>query len=749
MVEWLIDSGANPNLLSTKVYREIPDDIRPPLKPVETRLMAANGDNIATHGQTRIDLHLNGATFSVLVIVADIGDTAGILGMRFLREASCTMEFDTGVLSSGGQAWQLVGPREDECFRVRLVQEVRLPPGHGLAVLGAVQSSRRLPICWEGIMEGDESLTEQANVSVSRSLVSIDGAVQGQTRFTLTNWSEDEVVLPAGTTVATVQPGKVVVPAQGQVNTVHEMEPCTELPEHLETLAADAAERLNKEEAQSVLRLLVKYQHIFAAPGGKLGTTDLVTHTIDTGSTRPIKTPYRPPGFARREIIDENLDKMLEHDVIEPSSSPWSSPVVLVKKKDGTTRFCVDLRRLNEVTRKDAYPLPNINDCLGSLSGAEWFCTLDLASGYWQVKMDDADKEKTAFSTHRGLYQFRKMPFGLTNAPATFMRLMELVLRGLEWEQCLVYLDDVVAFGKTFDACLMHLENVFQRFSQAGLTLKPSKCQLFQREVAFLGHRISGEGVSCDPEKLAAVREWPRPCNVSDVRSFLGLANYYKRFVPQFSEVAGPLTSLTEKNTPFIWREECEESFHCLKSALTEAPVLAYPSTDPADKFILDTDASNFGIGSVLSQIQNGTERVIAYGSKALSKSQRNYCTTYRELLALVEFIPHFKHFLMGRSFVVRTDHSSLRWLMRFKDAEGLVGRWLAKLSNYDFTVEHRAGSNHGNADALSRVPAARRRRRCGRPECTDCVGCEVLCHDTFRFRHWHSISSSLYVATR
>ena len=394
-----------------------------------------------------------------------------------------------------------------------------------------------------------------------------------------------------------------------------------------------------------------------------------------------------------------------------------------MRKKDGSTRFCVDLWCLNEVTKKDAYPLPNISDCLGSLAGARWFCTLDLASGYWQVNMADQDKEKTAFATHKGLFQFRKMPFGLTNAPATFMRLTSLVLGSLEWERCLVYLDDVIVFGDSFETCISNLEEVLRRAEEAGLKLKPSKCSLFQKEVNFLGHVVGGEGIKCDPDKVAAVQEWPTPTNVAEVRSFLGLANYYKRFVKDFSHIALPLTTLTQKDVQFHWDEKCSKSFQDLKDCLTTAPMLAYPSREPTDIFILDTVANNAGIGAVLSQLQGGEERVIAYASKGLSKSQRNYCTTYRELLAIVEFVPHFKQFLLGQSFQIRTDHSSLHWLHRFKDAEGLVGRWLATLANYSYTISYRAGELHGNADAMSRHPFTKRRRRCGRPECNECTG--------------------------
>jgi hypothetical protein len=223
-----------------------------------------------------------------------------------------------------------------------------------------------------------------------------------------------------------------------------------QVPEHLQAMATDATSSLSPEGAQHVVALLLEYGDVFTGPDGSLGRTDMVEHHIVTGDARPIKVPYRPPGFAKKQIVEQILDEMLEKGVVEPSGSPWSSPVVLTKKKDGSPRFCVDYRGLNDVTTKDAYPMPNITDCIDSLCGARWFCTLDLACGYWQVGVAECDREKTAFSTHKGLYQYRTMPFGLTNAPATFERLMEMVLRGLHWEQCLVYLDD--AYRMCFSA---------------------------------------------------------------------------------------------------------------------------------------------------------------------------------------------------------------------------------------------------------------------------------------------------------
>ena len=307
------------------------------------------------------------------------------------------------------------------------------------------------------------------------------------------------------------------------------------------------------------------------------------------------------------------------------------------------------------------------------------------------------------------------MPFGLTNAPATFQRLMDTVLKGLQWQRCLVYLDDIIVFGKDFGETLANLTMVMERLKAAGLKLKASKCQWFKRSVKYLGHVVSARGIECDPDKIQAVKDWPVPRSVTQVRQFLGFAAYYRKFISHFSETAQPLTNLTKKSVRFYWDEECQYAFETLKQLLVTAPVLAYP-TDEGD-YVLDTDASNYAMGAVLSQVQNGEERVIAYASQTLSHKQQNYCTTKKELLAVVTFVEHFRYYLYGRPFTIRTDHASLRWLRNFKTADGMLARWLTKLERYNYTFVHRKGSQHTNADALSRIPT----RKCPRVDCTQC----------------------------
>ncbi|GFT98288.1 retrovirus-related Pol polyprotein from transposon 17.6 [Trichonephila clavipes] len=472
---------------------------------------------------------------------------------------------------------------------------------------------------------------------------------------------------------------------------------------------------LSPEQKSSAERLFQEFEDVFSRNSSDIGHTTVTQHRIDTADHPPIKQHPRRLPFAKQEEVGTLLREMQENDIIEPSSSPWASPIVLVRKKEGSTRFCVDYRKLNDVTKKDSYPLPRIDDTLDTLSGHKWFSTLDLKSGYWQVEIHPEDREKTAFTSGQGLWQFKVMPFGLCNAPATFEPLMETVLKGLTFEACLIYLDDVIRGGRTFEEHLQNIWKVLSKLSDANLKLNRSKCKFFQKEVNYLGHIISAEGVRTDPEKVSAVKNWKRPENLRELRSFLGLCTYYRKFVKGFSNIARPLHKLTESKQKFQWTKECEDSFLQLKEALTSSPILIYPQPDKP--FILDTDASNESVGAVLSQEIDGQERVVAYWSKCLSKPKRNYCVTRKELLAIVKAIEHFHHYLYGQKFLLRTDHASLTWLMNFRNTEGQVARWIQRLNEYYFDIRHRKGSSHGNADALSRRPCPENCRHCSRLE--------------------------------
>ncbi|MDY6929837.1 MAG: RNase H-like domain-containing protein [Pseudomonadota bacterium] len=474
------------------------------------------------------------------------------------------------------------------------------------------------------------------------------------------------------------------------------------VPKHLRDLYLKVRGRFSPTDRLRLVEFLIRNSDVFAQSADDMGRTGWVKHPLKLHDKVPFKIPPRRLPVHKRPVVQEEVEKMLRRGVIEPCDGPWSSPIVLVTKKDGTSRFCVDYRRLNAATVKDAYPLPRIEDNLDALQGSKYFSTLDLLSGFWQVEVEPKDRDKTAFSVAGGgFYRFCTMPFGLTNAPGTFQRLMEKVLQGLQWEIAVLYIDDIVVFSATLDDHLDRLEKVMGRLRQAGLKLKPSKCDLLARQVEFLGHVVSDKGVGVDPNKIARVESWPTPTSLRQMRSFVGLCAYYRRFVPNFSSVCKPLFLLTKKGQPFDWGEAQQEAMDTMKRLLTKAPILGYPNSE--GMFILDTDASNVGIGAVLSQVQDGQERVISYGSKVLNKAQRNYCVTRRELLAIVEFVGQYHHYLYGRKFLVRTDHAALYWLLRKKDPEGQMARWITKLSVYDMDIQHRPGLKHGNADALSR----------------------------------------------
>ena len=486
--------------------------------------------------------------------------------------------------------------------------------------------------------------------------------------------------------------------------------------------------------------LLFEYQDVFATHDLDLGRMEVVKHRIDTKDAPPFREKMRrtPVGFEHEERA--HLQKMLDAGVIQPSDSDWASAPVLVRKKDGSVRYCIDFRRLNSLTVRDAFPLPLIDECLDTLAGTEFFSTLDMASGYYQIELDADARRKSAFITRYGLFEHTRMAFRLCNAPATFQRAMNLVLRGMTWNRVLAYIDDIMVLGKSFEEHLDNLSACFQRFRQHHLKLKPKKCSLFQIEVEFLGKMVSREGVSVLPSKIKDVLSWPDPDNRTKLQSFLGFANYHQNHLKAYADHSAILYELASPKVLFRWDLSHKEAFEAIKKSLCEAPCLAFPQRHGL--FILDTDASDRALGAELSQVQEGVEKVIGYASNVLDKVQRRYCTTRKELLAVVKFCRHFRHYLLGRPFLLRTDHHSLVWLMRFKRPEGQLARWLEELQQYDMKIVHRAGTRHGNADGLSRRPADEESCDCfeagaelSRLPCGGCAYCKRRHEQWARFK--------------
>ena len=483
----------------------------------------------------------------------------------------------------------------------------------------------------------------------------------------------------------------------------------------LDQIDISGASRYGEEFHQKAKELFTKYHTTFSKDDMDLGRATSVKHHIVLTDPIPFKERYRriPP-----QLYDEvkaHLQDMLRLGAIRKSCSPWASAIVLVRKKNGKLRFCIDLRKLNSKTLKDSYALPRIEQTLESLAGSKIFSTLDLTSGYWQVEMAEECKPYTAFTCGPlGFFECETMPFGATNAPATFQRLMEDCLGDLNLNWCIVYLDDVIVYSQTPEEHLERLEAVFKKLSAYGLKLKPSKCTFFQEEITYLGHLITADGIATDPKKVQVVKDWPTLETVSEVRSFLGFVGYYRRFIKGFSQIAKPLYQLTKglesqtkktaKKTFIKWGEKEEESFKTLKEACTTAPILAYP--DYSLPFILHTDSSTDGLGAVLYQKQEEGTRVIAYASRALTASEANYAPHKLEFLALKWAVTDkFKEYLYGGNwFEVYTDNNPLTYILSTAKLDACGQRWVADLANFNFTLHYKPGSTNTVADALSRI---------------------------------------------
>lgn len=461
---------------------------------------------------------------------------------------------------------------------------------------------------------------------------------------------------------------------------------------------------LNTEEKSSILEICSRYQDLFQLPNEFLSHTEAIKHEIPLFSdTAPINVrPYRLPQ-AQKEFIEKQTREMLDKNIIQYSKSPWNFPLLVVPKKGPQKyRLVVDYRKLNDVTVGDAFPLPNITEIFDQLGFCQYFTSLDLATGYHQVLIDPKDRPKTAFSTPTGHYEFNRMSMGLKGAPATFQRMMTHVLTGLQGIHCLIYLDDIIVYGKNLKDHNNKLTEVLQRLREHNLKLQPEKCHFLQKEITYLGHIISGSGVKPDPKKIDCIKNYPRPTNGKELQAFLGLGNYYRRFIEQYSSISYNLTQLLKKNAVFNWSEEVEKSFQKLKEELTGPRVLQFPNFE--EEFNLTTDASNFALGAILSQGTIGSDKPIAYASRVLQKAEKNYSTIEKELLAIVWAVKNFRPYLYGRKFTVVTDHKPLVWLFNLKDPSARLMRWRLQLTEYDFSVIHKAGKYNTNADALSRI---------------------------------------------
>jgi RNase H-like domain found in reverse transcriptase/Reverse transcriptase (RNA-dependent DNA polymerase)/Ty3 transposon capsid-like protein/Integrase zinc binding domain/Chromo (CHRromatin Organisation MOdifier) domain/gag-polyprotein putative aspartyl protease len=457
---------------------------------------------------------------------------------------------------------------------------------------------------------------------------------------------------------------------------------------------------LTHDEKKRLELFLEDNKEIFAKEISNLGTCNVTKHKISLIDESPIYVhPYRR-SIKEKKDIKEEVEKMLAAGIIRPSKSPWSFPIVLVPKRDGTKRFCIDYRKLNTVSKHDNFPMPRMDDILDRFQGSLWFSKLDLKSGYWQIALEEDSIEKTAFSTTDGHYEFVKLPFGIRNAPAEFSRIMCILLGGLDFVE--IYLDDMTIHSKNLEDHMKHLEIVFSKLKEANLKLNITKCTFALRSIELLGHIVGNNRVKMDPKKTEAIQNLQVPHTIKEVQTFLGITGYYRKFVKGYADIAAPLFSLLKKESVWNWNSDSQEAFEKLKKNLMEYPILRIPNL--SKKFQIYTDASGLALGAILSQKDdNGEEYVCCYSSRLLHGAELHYGISEKECLAVVWAIRLYHPYLHGERFEVITDHSALKWLMNIEDPTGRLARWSIYLQAYDFEIIHRKGSSHGNVDALSR----------------------------------------------
>ncbi len=682
----IVDSGAESTLVDYSVAKKLNLIIHEETDSVQ--YITANGEKLKTLGWSIMEVIIGSYKFRQKCVVVKNLCTNILLGTDALVTHGIILNYLTKTLSVGNVSLELFTKGEQFSFCLATSRRVEIKPLGSHVEWVKVPASFIKPVLVQGEL--------LSHVKVSNGLFEI---TDGKVPVIMLNQKMHPVVIEKGQRLAVAEKVKMV----NVVSNTPEAKMLDKLRDKM-VRAVDLVNidsRLSKEQLSAVKELIEKYDHIFAKNKNDLGYHDKLTFNIDTGSEKPIKSrAYRVP-YSQKENVSNMIDEMLENKIISKSFSAWASPIVIVKKKDGTDRFCVDYRKLNAITVKDSYPVPLIEETLDALRGSSFFTTLDLASGYWQMALDKESKEKTAFISDKGLFQFEVLPFGLSNAVAFFQRSMENILDGLTNSKA--YLDDVMTHSRTFKEHLVHLELVFKRLDEANLKIKPSKCLFVARETKFLGFDISIAGIKPCDDKLDAIKNYPVPKNQKGVKRFLGLASYYRKFIRNYSSTVDPINKLLKKGVKFEWSNECQECFNKVIGLLINPPILAFP--DLNREFCLTTDASCSGLGAVLSQVMDdGEEKVIAYASRTLSDAEKNYSATELECLAVVWATDNFRHYLYGRKFTVWSDHNPLVYLNNAKNKHSKVTRWRLDLAEYNYEIKYKKGIKNTNADALSRV---------------------------------------------
>ena len=730
----LLDTGSTVSTVSESFHRQyLADQTIQALNHI-LHIECADGQDLPYLGFITVDLELPGTSSSdrlqpcLLLVVPDssynrsvplllgtnvlnaaMDDVRQRFGPRFLQDAN--------LFSPWFMTFRCLLLREKELHkrnnRLALIKcaegkTVRIPPNRDVVLQGYMDHELPYhPVC--GLLQPTQKAAIPTDLDIAPSLVSYQFRDNRLVPVHISNVTTRTITVSPNAILCELQPVSVAdidMPDVDDHDVLYDV-----------TLPTDT---LDKEQLEKGKQLLSRFRDVFSTSDTDIGHTDAVRHRIDLTDDTPFKQRHRRIPPAMFEEVRNHLQQLLTAGIIRRSHSPWSSNVVICRKKDGKLRMCIDYRQLNSRTVKDSYALPRSEEILDALGGNTYFTVLDQKSGYHQLELEESHKQRTAFTVGPlGFYEFNRLPFGLVNSPATYQRLMEEILGDLHLDICFIYLDDLIIFSDTFEEHLERLEKVLKRLRESGLKLSPKKCAFFQQKGKYIGHIVSKDGIQPDPAKIEKVTNWPRPTTPEDVRKFLGFVGYYRKFIKDFSSIARPLTDLmpppksSKKRKPrqrdpsnqsWIWGELQENAFQKLKTQLASPPILGFPRYN--QPFELHTDASMQGLGAVLYQEQDSQKRVIAYASRGLSKTEKNYAVHKLEFLALKWAVTEkFHDYLYGNKFTVLTDNNPLTYVLTSAKLDATGHRWVAALASYDFNIIYRPGSSNADADALSRLP--------------------------------------------
>ena len=681
--------------MSEEIFKK-KEFVKTKLQPSDVRLRTASGNFMKVLGECQTELKIGNQKFHQRFIVVDHLRSSVILGRDFLCKHHVDISLAERKIVIGNKHIVPLSQFHEVSNIVRLVNDIEIPPHHVVSCFGKYQRKFDIengtPVQWS--QSTDSFLNNEPGLSILNGL----GEANSKRRIPISfvNETSKYFKLKKGNVVARVEALDQEINVNEVVSVV---EPINEKSENLK-LDRSSYPLLTDEQFWQLQNLLTENHDVFAKHSWDLGKTNLITGHIDTGNHPPVRMkPYRTP-IAYREEVSKQIDSMLKAGIISPSNSSYAAPLLCVPKKDGSIRICYDYRKLNATVSDFYWPLPQVDDILASIGNSKYFSCLDFLKGYLQIPLDET-KHKSSFICHKGSYMSEVLPFGLSTSPSIFQQCMSKLLNG--HQNAIAYLDDIICHSSSFSDHVLHLSDIFCRIRKANMKLRFSKCEFLKDEVLYLGHVVSAKGIRPDPEKVKVIRDLSPPKTVKMVRSFIGMASFYRRYIKDFAKLAQPLTELTRKNVHFSWTEQRQKSWEALKVALSTAPILKLPEL--GKPFALFTDSSDFAIGGVLCQLEDDVYKPVYYLSHQLSKSQKKWAILEKEAYSIIFCIERFRFLLEGSGkFDIFCDHKPLSFKDSAENKNAKLQRWAAKISSFGGQIRYIQGNKNVKADFLSRL---------------------------------------------